>query len=151
MDVVSFLGEVDYADHVLTFRSSIIGRELQPKGSLIDWFISQNEKEVSGFKNAIYSGFPTKTVADIIKNVIIPNTNLSGVYNVSSEPINKYDLLGLTKDEFGLNIKINENVDFKIDRSLDSSRFRKETGFTPAPWSEMIKDLNIDSQLYTRE
>ncbi len=143
-----FLGEVSKEQHVLTLRTSIIGREVVPKGSLIDWFLSQEGKLINGFKNAIYSGFPTKTVVDIIDEYILPNPSLSGIYHLSSDPINKYDLLSLTKDLFNKNITMKEDYDFKIDRSLDSTRFQKATGFTPKPWEELIKDIDIDREFY---
>jgi dTDP-4-dehydrorhamnose reductase len=63
------------------------------------------------------------------------------VYQISSEPINKYELLLLARDAFGANITIEPDDDFVIDRSLDSSRFRAETGFTPPSWEKMIDDL----------
>src|SRR6185295_17855535 len=36
-----FLGEVRYAPHALTLRTSIIGRELFHHKSLLDWFLAQ--------------------------------------------------------------------------------------------------------------
>ena len=34
-----------------------------------------------------------------------------------------------------------EDFDIKIDRSLDSSKFRHDFGFTPLPWIELIKGM----------
>ena len=130
------LGEVDYPNAV-TLRTSIIGHELNGNRSLIDWFLSQ-EGSVKGFSKAIFSGLPTVEIARIIKDYVIPNKELRGLYHVSAEPINKYDLLSLVADIYGHNTKVIKDTDFKIDRSLDSSRFRAFTGFKPAPWHEMI-------------
>ena len=80
-----FLGEVEYP-HCITLRTSIIGHELKTEFSLIDWFLSQ-EKEVNGFTNAIYSGFSTYEMVNIISNYVIPNKHLSGIYHVSSNYI----------------------------------------------------------------
>lgn len=142
------LGEVRNNKNFLTIRTSIIGREIEPKGSLIDWFLSQEGKEIKGFTNAIYTGLPTLTLAKIIENYILPNKNLSGLYHISSSPINKFELLKLVKDEFKNNIKIVPFEDFKIDRSLDSSHFSNETGFKAPSWTTLVKDINIDSSLY---
>ena len=60
--------------------------------SLLDWFLAQNEP-IKGFKNAIFSGFTTIELARIIEMMILKYPEASGTYNVSSEPINKYDLL----------------------------------------------------------
>ena len=50
-----YLGEVNYPG-CLTIRTSIIGRELETKHGLIEWFLSQEGKTVSGYKKAIFSG-----------------------------------------------------------------------------------------------
>lgn len=134
------LGEVA-TGNCLTLRTSIIGRELGSAHSLVEWFMSERGKTVKGFVNAIYSGFPTVVFADIIADLIENHPGLSGLYHVSSEPINKFDLLTLIKDEYHLDIEIERYEDFKIDRSLDSTRFRTVTGFKPPPWSDMIKAM----------
>jgi dTDP-4-dehydrorhamnose reductase len=133
------LGEIDYPNAV-TLRTSIIGHELNGNRSLIDWFLSQ-EGSVKGFSNAIFSGLPTVEIARIIKDYVIPNKELRGLYHVSADPINKYDLLSMTADIYGHNTKIIEDTDLKIDRSLDSARFRAVTGFKPDPWHEMITTM----------
>lgn len=142
------LGEVQNNKNFLTIRTSIIGRELDPKGSLIDWFLSQEGKEVKGFTNAIYTGLPTQTLSKIIENYILPNKTLFGLYHISSSPINKFELLNLVREEFKNNIKILPFNEFKIDRSLDSSHFSKKTGFKAPPWNDLVKEINIDSPLY---
>ena len=59
-----FLGEI-HAPNNLTIRTSIIGHELNSSLSLVDWFLSQ-EKEVCGYKNAIFSGLPTVEIAEMM-------------------------------------------------------------------------------------
>lgn len=130
------LGEVDYPNAV-TLRTSIIGHELTGNRSLIDWFLSQTA-EVQGYKNAIFSGLPTVEIARIIHEHVIPNPDMHGLYHVSAEPINKYDLLSLVSKEYGKEIAILPKNDFKIDRSLNSDRFRLATGFQAESWPEMI-------------
>ncbi|EJL7016531.1 SDR family oxidoreductase, partial [Vibrio cholerae] len=58
------LGEVNYGKH-LTLRTSIIGHELNTSVSLIDWFLTQNNK-VNGFSKAVFSGLPTCYIANIL-------------------------------------------------------------------------------------
>ncbi|PTU66615.1 NAD(P)-dependent oxidoreductase [Chromobacterium sp. Panama] len=130
------IGEVDYP-HAITLRTSIIGHELNGSRSLIDWFLSQ-QGSVSGYKNAIFSGLPTVEIARIIRDFVIPNKELSGVYHVSAEPINKFDLLNLVAEIYGKKIEIREDESISINRSLDSARFRDATGFKPQSWPEMI-------------
>ena len=140
------LGEV-IDDRNLTIRTSIIGREIGTAHSLIDWFLSQ-KGYVKGFVNAIYSGFPTVVLSELIADIILNHHDLVGLYHVSSEPINKYDLLVLVKERLGLDILIERFTDFSIDRSLDSTRFRTATGFEPLPWQEMVDRMFSDPTPY---
>ena len=142
-----FLGEVG-APGCLTLRTSIIGRELQTASGLVEWFLSNREGRVRGYTRAIYSGLTTLALADIITDILERHPELSGLYHVSSEPINKYDLLCLLRDAFGVQVEIEPYAEVQIDRSLDSSRFRAATDFTPPTWSDMIKAMAEDSTPY---
>jgi dTDP-4-dehydrorhamnose reductase len=141
------LGEV-VGPNRLTLRTSIIGHELGSAHSLVDWFLSNRGGTVKGFANAIYSGFPTVVFAAIIDNLVRNHPQLSGLYHVSSGPINKYDLLTLVNDAYAAGVTIERDEDFKIDRSLDSTRFKRETGLLPESWDEMIRLMEIDSKVY---
>lgn len=134
------LGEVD-AENCLTIRTSIIGRELGTAHSLVDWFLSNRGGRVRGFTGAIYTGFPTVVMGEILANIIENHPNLHGVYHVSSEPINKYELLKLINQAYKAEIEIEPFDDFHCDRSLDSTKFRAETNFQPQSWAEMIKRM----------
>ena len=138
-----YLGEVNDSDNTVTLRTSIIGKELNTKRGLLEWLILQSKlnKKVYGFKNVIFSGFPTIEVARIIHKYIIPNTELKGIYHLSSDPIDKYSLLNLIKRFYGLDINILEEYDNVIDRSLDSSKFRSETGFIPYNWEYLVQSM----------
>lgn len=135
-----FLGEVAYPPHCVTLRTSIIGHELKGKLGLIEWFLAQ-KGEVNGFTHAIYSGFPTVELAHIITDYILPSKDLNGVYHVSSDPISKYDLLGLVAKRYAKQIKIEPYDDFYQDRSLDSSAFRRITGYIPPSWPELVDKM----------
>jgi dTDP-4-dehydrorhamnose reductase len=135
-----FLGEVDYPN-TITLRTSIIGHELNGSRSLVDWFLSQSDS-VRGYGKAIFSGLPTVEIAKIIKDFIIPNTALHGVYHVSADPINKYELLKLVAIKYGKSIQIDLDNSIVIDRSLNSDKFRAETGFKPASWDELIDAMH---------
>jgi dTDP-4-dehydrorhamnose reductase len=146
-----FLGEVQYP-HCVTLRTSIIGHELKGGYGLIDWFLAQ-EGKIRGFTKAIYTGFPTIEIARIINEYVIPNIELNGLYQVSSEPISKYDLLKLVAQKYGKNIEIESYDGFYSDRSLDSSKFRNMTGYNPPSWVELIDKMHqnyISSPYYRR-
>ena len=131
------LGEVDYP-HAITLRTSTIGHELQTKHGLLEWFLAQ-EEECKGYNRAIFSGLPTIILAQIIRDIVIPNTKLTGLYHVAGQPITKYELLKLIAKIYGKPIKIIKDEKFTIDRSLNSDRFQAATGYTPPTWPELIQ------------
>lgn len=134
-----YLGEVDYP-HAITLRTSIIGHELSGAHSLVGWFLAQ-QGTVKGFTHAIFSGLPTSELARVIRDHVVPHPELHGVYHVSAEPINKFDLLTLVAKAYGKTINITSDDTLAIDRSLDSSRFRQATGYQPQPWPELVSRM----------
>ena len=142
-----FLGEVD-GEGCLTLRTSIIGRELRGRRGLLEWFLSCRGGTVSGYDKVIYSGFPTIAMANLVDAILTTYPPMSGVWHVSSNPISKYELLSLLNDAFQTGITINRDDKIVCDRSLDSTRFRRTTGFTPLSWEAMIEQMASDSTPY---
>jgi len=131
-----FLGEVTYP-HTITLRTSIIGHELRGSHGLINWFLSQQGR-IRGYTKAIFSGLPTVELARVIQDFLLPQTALHGLYHVSAEPIDKYSLLQMVAREYNKTIEIVADEKVAIDRSLDSTRFRNATGYSPPPWPELV-------------
>ena len=99
-------GEILNNTSTLTIRSSMIGREIYNFTELLEWVISNNNSDIHGYTKAIYSGVTTLWMGELINELIQKNYNLSGLYNISSTPISKYDLICKIKDNFNLKIKI---------------------------------------------
>lgn len=133
------LGEVDEPNAV-TLRTSIIGPELASAHSLVGWFLAQEER-IRGFTRAVFSGLPTVELAKVIRDHVLPRPDMRGLWHVSSDAIAKYDLLHLVKAAYGKSIEITRDDQLVIDRSLDSTRFRAETGWQPAPWAELVDTM----------
>lgn len=131
------LGEVLYS-HTITLRTSTIGHELQSQYGLLDWFLSQ-ERQCKGYNRAIFSGLPTVVFAQIVRDVVIPHQELSGLYHVAAKPITKFDLLKMIADVYGKAIDIVPDDRLAIDRSLDAKRFYLATGYVAPEWPELIK------------
>jgi dTDP-4-dehydrorhamnose reductase len=142
-----FLGEIG-GEGALTLRTSIIGRELRSTSGLVEWFLSQRGLRIQGWTRAVYTGFTTDALAEIIGRVIALHPELSGTWQVSSEPITKYDLLHLLRDAYATGQEIEPYDAVAIDRSLDSTRFRGATGFVPPSWPEMIRQMAADPTPY---
>ena len=135
-----FLGEVS-GSHCLTLRTSMIGPELSRKTGLLEWFLAQRGQTVKGFTKAIFTGFPTTELARIVEQVLMDVPTIHGVYQVAARPISKYDLLTLIRDRLQLPITIERDSTFECDRSLDATRFHRDTDYSPPPWGVMIDDM----------
>ena len=133
------MGEVE-GPGVVTLRTSIIGLELARKASLIEWFLAQ-VGEIRGFNRAIYSGFTTLEMARIVETLLLGPEAASGIYNVSSGPIDKYTLLSALNERLGCPVTIRPDDSFECDRSLESSRFRATFGYQPPSWDRMLDEL----------
>jgi dTDP-4-dehydrorhamnose reductase len=134
------LGEVNYS-HAITLRTSIIGPELKGKDGFLEWFLSQ-QIQCRAFSRAIFSGFPTNVLAEIIRDIVIPRPQLSGVYHVATQPISKLDLLRLIAHHYGKDIELVPDCKLVMDRSLDSALFSKATGYFPPSWPELIDSMH---------
>jgi dTDP-4-dehydrorhamnose reductase len=137
------LGEIIDQSHVLTIRTSIIGHELRGGHSLVNWFLKQ-KGSATGYTKAIYSGLPTIELVNIIHTLILPNPKLSGLYQISSEPISKFDLLSLIANTYKKKIILTKVSAPKIDRSLSYAKFKKQTGYKPKPWAQLVQEMHDD-------
>ena len=134
-----YLGEVNYP-HAVTLRTSIIGHELDGAHGLVGWFLAQ-QGTVRGYARAIFSGLPTVELARVIRDYVIVRPDMCGVYHVSAEPINKYELLSLVARIYGKTIQVVRDEELVIDRSLDSTRFRELTGYAPPAWLQLVQAM----------
>jgi dTDP-4-dehydrorhamnose reductase len=139
------LGEVS-VNGCLTLRTSVIGPELGSAKGLLGWFLESSKKTkiLPGYTQAIFSGFTTLALAEIVGAIIAQEPQLSGLYHLSAEPIDKYRLLCLCRDAYDVPVDIRPCADIRVDRSLDSRRFRSATGFVPPSWPEMIASMSTD-------
>lgn len=135
-----YLGEVEYP-HAVTLRTSIIGHELQSVHGLVGWFLSQQGR-CKGFRQAVFSGLPTVVLAKVIRDIVLPQSNLTGVYHVAANPISKYDLLKLVALTYGKSIEIIPDDNLVIDRSLNAGRFNLATGYVAPEWIDLIKTMH---------
>ncbi len=143
------LGEI--ADGTaLTLRTSIIGRELTHSESLLEWFLRQEHGQISGFTRAMYSGVTTNYMARVVANLIETSSNPSGLYQVASAAISKFDLLCLLREAYGLDVAIHPDSKFVCDRSMKGDKFEKAIGQSCPPWPELVSELANDDTPYDR-
>lgn len=142
------LGEVQQ-NGCLTLRTSIIGWELSGRGSLLEWFAAQRGRNIKGYQRAIFSGFPSSVLANLIGDLVETRSDLHGLYHVASDPISKFDLLLRLSAALGWeDITIQPDSQFHCDRSLLATRFERMTGWQAPEWSQMITTLAKEWPLY---
>jgi len=88
-ETVRFLSDLGY-------KARTSGGRYDCYDGLVETDISL-DSEVNGFLNAIYSGVTIIELENVISGYVIPFKDLEGIYQVSSSPISKYDLLNLIK------------------------------------------------------
>jgi dTDP-4-dehydrorhamnose reductase len=142
-----FLGEVA-GGNALTLRTSIIGRELSHFRSLLEWFLAQGGQSVRGFTRVIYSGVTTNHLAGLVGDLIARQPDLAGLYQVSSRPISKHDLLCLLREAYRLDVEIIPDGGEVSDRSLSGERFRRATGYDCPEWPALVAQLAADPTPY---
>lgn len=140
-------GEINNNDS-LTLRSSMIGRELFNFTELFEWLYSMREKSVEGYSQVIYSGITTVRMGKIINKILKNNLTLSGIFNISSTPISKHELLQKLSNAFDLNVDINENKNIKSNKVLISKKFTEITGINPPNWDELIEEFKLDCEKF---
>jgi dTDP-4-dehydrorhamnose reductase len=131
------LGEiVNHKD--LTFRTSIIGPELNLKGiGLFQWFSKQKEN-IFGYNKAIWTGITTIELLNAIKNVI--DNDLTGLYHLVNEvKISKFELVSLLSKVFETSNNIISNDEYKVDKSLINTRV--DFQFKVKKYDEMIYEM----------
>lgn len=135
------LGEVIDRPGVVTLRTSIIGWQIREATGLVQWFAAHRNEPLHGYTKAIFSGLTTRALTEVVRDVILPDASLNGLFHVSAEPIDKYTLLGKIATAMGWQVDITPVDTPAIDRSLNSSRFRTRTGWMPTDWNEMLNVL----------
>jgi dTDP-4-dehydrorhamnose reductase len=134
------LGEVG-APGAVTLRTSIIGPELGLAArGLVAWFLSQ-AGPVKGYTRAMFSGLPTVELARVIRDFVIADTTLEGLYHVAAERISKHNLLRLVADVYGRSTEILPDDTLEIDRSLDGTRFCQRTGYRAPSWPALVQQM----------
>lgn len=126
-----------------TIRTSFIGPETMTRKSLLNWFLSR-KKKVNGYENAFFSGLTSLELSKIIYNFfLLKNKHFNKILNIGGNKISKFLLLSKLKKIFKKKIIINKSSIFKIDRSLNSLKFQKSSGYKIKKWNKMLVELRI--------
>jgi len=136
-----FLGEPS-SERSLVLRTSMVGRGVLRNDSLLDWFLQQSGS-VRGFRQTVFSGLPVNEIARVLANRILPRpVALTGLFNLSADPVSKYELLRQIRSAWSAeHIRLEPDDSVSLDRSLDSSLLRSTISYAPAAWGELVADM----------
>ncbi len=143
------LGELNNGKD-LTFRMSIIGPDIDPKGTgLFNWFMAQ-EGYIQGWEKAIWNGVTTIELARAIDAAI--RCRLCGIYQlVPDKSIDKCSLLELFQQCFACSKVEIQRVDgLKLDKTLICTRtdFPFEVQSYPEQIEEMKRWVEAHESFY---
>ena len=140
------LGEVKNK-YCSTIRTSFIGPETKTKKSLLNWFLSK--KKVYGYDQAFFSGLTSLELSKIIYNFfLIKKKHFNKIINVGGYKISKFLLLSKINKVFEKKILIIKSPKFKINRSLNSLKFQKTSGYKIKNWNKMLFELKLFMEKY---
>jgi len=135
------LGEVVNLENVITVRTSIVGWQFGQQNGLFGWFASHRSEPLHGYSRAVFSGLTTRVFSETLRDFILPNPGLFGLWHISSSPIDKFALLSKLSTAMNWLVRITPDASYQVDKSLDSSKFQKATGWAPDSWDDMLADL----------
>lgn len=123
----------------LTFRNSIVGPDMNPKGiGLLNWFMAQ-PGPVKGFTGAIWTGLTTLELAHAMEYEAAEGAH--GLVNMVPEgSINKYELLQLFNRELrGGSVDIVPDAGLQLDKTLVRTNF--EPTYRPKSYPEQVREM----------
>jgi len=123
--------------HCLILRTSLIGHASPDSDQLVDWLLRQKGC-VNGYEKAVFSGLPTVEIASIVRDIVLPQTKMAGIWHLAAAPISKFELLRQIVERYGIDLEVVPTAEPTIDRSLDASRFQEATGYCAPSWPELI-------------
>jgi hypothetical protein len=84
----------------------------------------------------------------VVQNIVEEHSNLAGLHQIASTPINKFDLINKLNSRLDLGLSVESNTDFWCDRSLDGSEFTELTNIAIPSWDDMLDEFASDQHFY---
>lgn len=145
------LGEIHHPNF-LNLRCSIVGREINGKISLLEWFLNQPKNvEINGFLNHQWNGITTYAFSKICLGIINNDEFFSGLRHVvPADTMNKADILNTFSEVFDRqDIRINyinaDNYANRTIKTIDIDTNNKLWNLAnypkPPTINEMIKEI----------
>lgn len=126
----------------LTLRTSIIGRELEGFTGLLEWFLHQKGKTISGYVYHFWNGITTREFGKVCDKIISNRNQFpkTGIYHIFSETISKYEMLKKFREKFNIDCKIVKEKTKRLNRTL-STIYDFNSQLKMPSFDEMLKEL----------
>jgi dTDP-4-dehydrorhamnose reductase len=126
----------------LTIRTSIIGRELDGLTGLLEWFLQQEGKTITGFAEHFWNGVTTQQFGKLCDQIMESPDSFprSGVYHVFSTVISKYEMLLAFQRKYGIRCTIKPDNENRLNRVMTSVKELNRLLQVPS-FAEMLVDL----------
>jgi dTDP-4-dehydrorhamnose reductase len=126
----------------LTIRTSIIGRELDGFTGLLEWFLQQEGKTLTGFAEHYWNGITTKQFGELCDRIMSSPNGFPrrGLYHVFTTPVSKYEMLLAFQRKYGVHCAIQPDTEKKLNRTLSTRKELNEMLKVPS-FEEMLAAL----------
>jgi dTDP-4-dehydrorhamnose reductase len=123
----------------LTIRTSIIGRELAGCTGLLEWFLQQGGKTITGFAEHYWNGITTQQFGKLCDQIMESPQAYPrrGVYHVYSTVVSKYEMLLAFQRKFGVSCTIKADTENKLNRTMTTVKELNPMLQTPS-FNEML-------------
>jgi len=120
VDVYGLSKSLGEPANCLTIRTSIIGRELDGFTGLLEWFLQQRGKTITGFAEHYWNGITTQQFGKLCDQIMeSPDAYpRRGVYHVFSTAVSKYDMLLAFQRKYGISCTIKTEKENKLNRTM---------------------------------
>jgi dTDP-4-dehydrorhamnose reductase len=126
----------------LTIRTSIIGRELDGSTGLLEWFLQQEGKTITGFAQQFWNGVTTQQFGKVCDQIMQSANSFprSGVYHVFSSVVSKYEMLLAFQRKYRIRCTIKADNENRLNRSMTSVKELNRLLQVPS-FGEMLEEL----------
>lgn len=124
VDIYGLSKSLGEPTNCLTIRTSIIGRELDGFTGLMEWFLQQTGRTITGFAEHYWNGITTKQFGKLCDQIMeSPNAYpRRGVYHVFSTVVSKYEMLLSFQRKYGIPCTIKADTENKLNRTITTVR-----------------------------
>jgi len=126
----------------LTLRTSIIGRELERKTGLLEWFLRQDGKSITGYPKHFWNGITAKEFARVCDRIMSNPDRFprQGIRHIFSTTVSKYEMLVAFREKFAVDCEITQDDTTAVDRTL-STIYPMNADLAIPSFTEMLAQL----------